>query len=402
MSEELDVGNIYEATIKGIRAQNEDRLRLAMAALMWISNAERVLKTAELCYALAVDLSSTDFNAENIPSISTVVGCCQGLIAVDKEESTVRFINPSLQEYLSSDPEIFLVREPHSEMAGICLTYLNSQHVKDLSVAFSPGAPGTPFLEYCSLYWGVHAKKGPSALVTSLALNLFQEYDGHISAKLLFEPKEHLNILNSRIDFGAGFRFSGLHCASYFGISEIVAALLEMDYDINEVDFDGSTPLTWAALSGHGEVVKMLLELEGVEPDKPDNHDGTPLFYAVESGHEGVVKLLLERKGVNPDRPDKQGRTPLAEAALCGYEGVVEILLGQAGVIPDRADNAGKTPLSHAAERGHERIVKILLAQEGVTTNKPDNCGHTPLMLAAIRKHKTVMELLSSLHFNVS
>ena len=394
MSEELDVGNVYEATIKGIRAQNEDRWRLAMAALMWISNAERALKTDELCHALAVDLSSTDFNAENVPLISTVVGCCRGLIAVDKEASTVRFINVSLREYLSSDPEIFLVREPHSEMAGICLTYLNSQYVKDLSVAFSPEAPGTPFLDYCSVYWGVHAKKGPSALVTSLALNLFQEYDGHISAKLLFEPKEHLDPLNSRTDFDAGFRFSGLHCASFFGVSEVVAVLLEMEYyDINEVDFDGSTPLTWAALNGHGEVVKMLLELEGAEPDKPDNHGGTPLFYAAEGGHDGVVKALLER-GVNPDRLDNNGRTPLSEAAACGHEGALEILLGLVGVDPNKPDNAGKTPLSYAAENGHERVVKILLAREEVTPNKPDNWGYTPLMLAMRYEHETVIELL--------
>ena len=395
MSEELDVGNVYEATIKGIRARNEDRWRLAMAALMWISHAERPLKTDELCHALAVDPSSTGFNAENVPSISTVVGCCQGLIAVDKEASKVRFINVALQEYLSCDPEIFLVREPHSEMARICLTYLNSQQVKDLSVAFSPEAPGTPFLEYCSLHWGVHAKKGPSALVTSLALNLFQEYDGHISAKLLFEPKEHLDPLNSRTDLGAGFRFSGLHCASFFGISEVVAALLGMGYyDINEVDFDGSTPLTLAALNGHGEVVKMLLELEGVEPDKPDNHGGTPLFYAAEGGHEEVVKVLLEREGVNPDRPDNKGRTPLSEAAMWGHEGVVEILLKREEVNPDRSDKAGRTPLSHAAGNGHERVVKILLAREEVTPNKPDDYGYTPLMLAMRDEHEAVMELL--------
>jgi len=152
MSEELEVGNVYEATIQGIRAQNEDRWRLAMAALMWISNAERPLKADELCYALAVDPSSTDFNADSVPSISTVVDCCQGLIAVDEEASTVGFINVSLQEYLSSDPEIFLVREPHSEMAEICLTYRNSQQVKGLSVAPSPEAPVTPFLQYCSVY----------------------------------------------------------------------------------------------------------------------------------------------------------------------------------------------------------------------------------------------------------
>jgi len=40
------------------------------------------------------------------------------------------------------------------------------------------------------------------------------------------------------------------------------------------------------------------------------------------NGHDGVVKLLLEREDVDPDRPDKQASTPLSWAAGNGYEGL--------------------------------------------------------------------------------
>ena len=77
----LGLGDVYGATIERIKAQGESKSRLGIAALMWVSNAERPLKADELCYALAVDLGSTNFDTNNIPSISTLVSCCQGLRA---------------------------------------------------------------------------------------------------------------------------------------------------------------------------------------------------------------------------------------------------------------------------------------------------------------------------------
>ena len=163
----LELGDLYGATIARIKAQDGNQSRLGMAALMWISHAERPLQADELCHALAVELDSTDFKTDNIPSVSTLVGCCQGLITIDKEASTIRLVHFTLQEYLSAHPHIF--SRPHSAMAEICLTYLNSQQVKALSAAPSSDALGpldyylfltsallnmrnTPFLKYCSVY----------------------------------------------------------------------------------------------------------------------------------------------------------------------------------------------------------------------------------------------------------
>jgi len=109
--------SVYDATIARIKAQVGDKSRLGMAALMWISHAERPLQAGELCHALAVELGSMDFNTGNIPSMPTLVSCCQGLMVVDKEESTVRLIHFTLQEYLSAHPDIF--SRPHSKRLRI-------------------------------------------------------------------------------------------------------------------------------------------------------------------------------------------------------------------------------------------------------------------------------------------
>ena len=383
------LGDAYDAAIERIKAQGGDKSRLGMEALMWISYAERLLSADELCCALAIKLGSTDFNAGNVPSMRSLVSYCQGLITVDKEASTVRLIHLTLKEYISAHPDIF--SRPHSEMAEICSTYLNSEQVMAVPANHYIGLPENSFLQYSSLYWGVHAKRELSDYARSLALGLLQEYDGHISTKFLLKQVKGSDLRS----FGPNFRFSGLYCASFFGIVELVAALIEMGcYDVNERDLGGYTPLLYAVQYGHEEVVGILLGQEEVNPDKSDTYGGTPLSYAAWGGNEGVVKILLGRKEVDPNKPDNCGQTPLSYATWDGHEGVVEILLGREAVNPDKPDNDGRTPLSYAAQSGHEGVVEILLGREEVNPDKPDNDGLTPLMFAAKHGHEGVIALL--------
>jgi len=385
----LGLGDAYDATIERIRAQDGDKSSLGMRALMWICHAERPLKVDELCYALAVELGSTDFNPQNLPSISTLVSCYQGLITVDKEASTVRLIHFTLKEYLCARPDIF--GRHHSTMAEICLTYLNSGKVKALSADPSLLNLETPFLKYCSRYWGVHAKGSFSSRVRSLTLELLQDYDSHISARSLLAQ---VRVLYYR-RLGMSLQFSGLHCASFFGIAEGVVALIAMEsYDINNEDYWGHTPLAWAARNGHEGVAEILLQQAGVDPDKADNYGNTPLMLAARGGYEGVVKVLLERGDVNPERLDDDGLTPLQNAAWRGHEGIVKVLLERGDVDPERLDNYGLTPLQRAARRGYEGVARALLERGDVSPEKPDDDGITSLQSAAQRGHEGVVKVL--------
>src|SRR5437879_5922755 len=125
------LGDAYGATLERIKAQGGEKKRLAMATLTWICYAERPLEVDELCHALGVEIGAADFDPDNVPSIGAVLGYCQGLITVDKEASTVRLIHFTVQEYLCAQPDFF--RKPHSTITEACLTYLNSQQVRDLS-----------------------------------------------------------------------------------------------------------------------------------------------------------------------------------------------------------------------------------------------------------------------------
>jgi len=139
---------------------------------MWISHSERPLEANELCHALAVEIGSPNLNADNVPSIGTVLACCQGLVVVEKEASTVRLIHLTVQEYLRAHPDLF--EAAHSTMAETCLSYLNSHQVKAFPIFPFPDLQDIPFLEYSSLYWGVYAKRDLSDCAKQLALNLVQ------------------------------------------------------------------------------------------------------------------------------------------------------------------------------------------------------------------------------------
>jgi len=96
MRDGLELGDVSGAIIEWVITKDGDKSRLGMAALMWISHAKRPLQEDLLCHALVAQLGSTDFNVDNIPSMSTLVNCCQGLISMDMEASTVRLIHFTL------------------------------------------------------------------------------------------------------------------------------------------------------------------------------------------------------------------------------------------------------------------------------------------------------------------
>jgi len=412
MTNGLGLGDAYDATIGRIKAQQGDRARLGMAAVMWISHSERPLEVDEICHALAVEIGSSDINANNVPSIRTLLACCQGLATVDKKSSTVRLIHFTLKEHLSRHANLF--DRPHSTIAETCLTYLNFQAIRDLSTSASYNQLDTPFLTYSSLYWGTHLRMELSDRSRYLALNLLNQYENHISAELLWKSV-------IKRSFGSRKPFSAPHCISYFGISEVAIAFIRTKrWDVNQRDSAGLTPLMWATRHGREEVVKLLLQQKLTQPDMPDTESGrTALSWAAGSGHEGVVRLFLGRgcahpestgrwlgktrqvvgvppgrKYVNPDKPDGHGETPLVWAAKGGHDGVVKLLLGREEVSPDMSDNDGRTPLAWAAKNGHDGFVKLLLGQQDVGPDRPDNYGQTPLLWAAASGHDGVVKLL--------
>ena len=358
---------------------------------MWLSHSERPLKANELCYAMGVEIGSTDLNSQNIPTIETLLGCSLGLVILEASSYRVRLVHYTLQEYLSNNTDLF--PSSHSMIAEVCLTYLNFQGVRDLSLTFDWFEPPIELLEYASCYWGTHAIREMTESVKMLALRLLDGFEKHVSSWMLLRCAEEYLDLEPCVVNSTGF--TGLHGSAYLGMVEIAVNLLEMGRcDLNATDIVGNTAISWAARKGHGAVAKMLLKREDVTPNTIDKYGRTPLSWAAKNCNEEIVKILLERDDVTPDTSDKDDRTPLSCAAEYGRKSIIKMLLEKEDVTPNTTDKDRRTPLSWASKNRNEEIVKIVLEREDVTPNTADNDGRTPLSRAAEYGHESAAKML--------
>ena len=392
-----DLYDSFQGIITRIRQRPNASAMLGMQVLMWLHFARRPLKLAELRHALAIKRGHMEFNWGNIPSQKTLLDCCLGLVLVDEETLTVRFVHFTLEEYFRDNSRTEFP-EGCSFIAESCLTYLNCSQLRPHCTGLDnlkETITKYPFLNYAAFYWGTYVKQQCSDGVTRLVRMLLEHESERPPCALqaLFLQITESYDYQGKISTS---KFSGAHTAAYFGLSEIVANFCEVEIK----DEINRTPLSWAAEYGHEAVVRLLLERDGVDINSRDNlyeHNKTPLIWAAENGHEAVVRLLLERDGVDINAKDSyHEKTPLIWAAENGHEAVVRLLLERDGVDINAIDTTynKKTSLIWAAENGHEAVVRLLLERDGIDINAKDDEGKTSLTWAIEKGHEAVVRLL--------
>ena len=191
----------------------------------------------------------------------------------------------------------------------------------------------------------------------------------------------------------AGRYGTPLHWAVLSGHKEVVLVLLDEGCPIYVVDSNGRNILHSAAQCGHVDLIG-LLEERGLDVNGGDADGGTPLHYAAANGKLEAVDELL-RLGGKPSitKVAGIGGTPLHQAVLGGHKEVVLFLLDE-GCPIDVVDSNGRNVLHSAAEGGHVELLGLLV-ERGLNVNRGDADGYTPLHLAAKNgKLETVHELL--------
>ncbi|MGX7760487.1 ankyrin repeat domain-containing protein [Streptomyces angustmyceticus] len=172
-------------------------------------------------------------------------------------------------------------------------------------------------------------------------------------------------------------------------------ALLQQGASPSAPDPDGETPLYLAAVGGHTEMVRLLLEA-GAAPNAESRgepgSEGLPLCAAAAWDHWEVVRELLAH-GADPDRREDDGTsfTPLMWAACGGHHRTARLLL-DAHADPD-ADQGGRTPLMAAAERGSIAVVRALL-HHGADPRRTDPEGRTAASIAHAKCGKDLADEL--------
>ncbi|MCC7406702.1 MAG: ankyrin repeat domain-containing protein [Phycisphaeraceae bacterium] len=166
--------------------------------------------------------------------------------------------------------------------------------------------------------------------------------------------------------------------------------------------WEGGTPLTLAALGGHVEIARMLLE-NGASVDLPAA-DGTALLMAAWGSHDEMVKLLLQYRA-DPNIPSHSGETPLMAATFRGLKDIVRVLLEHGADIHRRTTSGasnfytgsppvcGETALHFAAGYTNADVVHLLL-KHGADKNAQDRAGQRPVDWASRHKRNELINLL--------
>lgn len=261
------------------------------------------------------------------------------------------------------------------------------------------------------------------ASLTSFAINsggkdIYPQWFNAIKNNNLGKVKELIDKVNVNFNFGGNVP---IILASAFGYANIVKLLLEVPgIDVNAQDKSGQTALIASVYYHQDHIAQILLKAPLLNINAQDAHGHTALMDAVERENKELIELLLDA-GADLYIKNKDGKTVLdmvtekfkptlerlinkskrptpeemQEWFLAATHGNVDILQKLIAKVDVNAkDITDKTALMWAAQKGYENIVKILLDSRRIKINEQDSSGMNALMYACQYHHESIVKLL--------
>lgn len=159
----------------------------------------------------------------------------------------------------------------------------------------------------------------------------------------------------------------------------------------------GHLPLQAASREGYADVVKVLLELDGIDPDWRDRSGASSLFFAAARKHAGVVDCLLQTGKVDINRANDDGVTALwlAAGAREGSPLIVHALLSHGCTVANTPDKTQRiSPFQRAVRKGNPAVVKLFLESGLVDGNSYFPDSTLPLMEAIDHSRTEAFKML--------
>jgi hypothetical protein len=153
-----------------IEGQVQDQEELAKQVLSWITCAKRPLTTLELQNALAIEVSDSELDEENLPQVEDMVSVCAGLVTIDY----------TTQEYFERTQGQWFPNA-QANITTICVTYLTFDEFKSgicqNDEKFEQRLQLNKLYDYAAHYWGYHAQE---ALTSCQSVLKFLQKQGQV------------------------------------------------------------------------------------------------------------------------------------------------------------------------------------------------------------------------------
>ncbi|KAI1967136.1 hypothetical protein LOZ58_000633 [Ophidiomyces ophidiicola] len=354
--------------------------------LRWVLFAKRALFVSELQAVVDMDTDSKEeFTSDTDKFEKHVIHNCQGFIEI--RNGKIQLIHGhATRYYLLGNPQLWwsgddvdtLEVSSHSEIAQRCLDFLLSDK-KD-------------FQKYAIQFWTAHLNQA-ALKVTNSSVQRFMSLQIKHSSSII-----ELSRTERGLQYSEAVNL--LHIASELGHEQVVKCLVRTLDEINEKDNDGRTALLLATMHRHSTVIDVLLRQEGIDINAEDYEGWTPISYAAKYGYEDICKLLVEFASKAATKLDINkrtfGLTPLYIAAQENHVAIAQLLYnyGQARETP--VNGVDPSLLHQAAREGSQEAITIFLDIDSSCINRPDEKGRTALYFAAQENHSVVVSILTA------
>ncbi|KAF5581731.1 ankyrin protein [Fusarium pseudocircinatum] len=174
-----------------------------------------------------------------------------------------------------------------------------------------------------------------------------------------------------------------IHAAAEGGNTQVLEVILDAvnDSSLEIRDRAQRTPLWYACVEGHEDMVKYLLE-RGASTDVMFDDGENIIPTIVSGGSEKNLSLVLEKNpNLDTDCVLADGETPLFKAVYCGHGKVVSILL-ERGADVNRRSKYGNVPVFGAITNRQNETLRILLEHESIDLTQRDSFDRTALQIA--------------------
>ncbi|KAI1452843.1 ankyrin [Annulohypoxylon moriforme] len=324
------VKDTYDQAMSRIRDQGANIEEFALRVIRWVCFARRPLKLAELLCALAVSPDDEELDEDAVGDESDITNYCAGLVVVEGDSKTVRFVHYTTQEYFNSLREGEEFVHSHGDIARTCITFLG---LNDLTLSKGgyvaqmwPSQEETPFLAYAALNFGYHCSHEAEVLgseesdvsseTTELLLGFLQrpEHVQRAALTILLRLGGRVSPMMQETDLRNALftKAVAMDVAAFFGVIRSNADrpfTVSLDWLIENTEQAGDpnerwfgNSLHWACLNDSVESIKALLSSPSIKLDAnlAIQHPvgWQPAVFAVGYGSLGALQVLLDY-GIN-------------------------------------------------------------------------------------------------------
>jgi ankyrin repeat protein len=158
----------------------------------------------------------------------------------------------------------------------------------------------------------------------------------HLAMRISYEQQssefiEFLIVNGAKINIQDDYGWTPLHEAIVRGNQLGVETLVSKGADIGVRNFKGDNALHIAIQCTSYDIIELLVQTNKIQIDTKNNDGWSPLHFAAWTGRGDVVEMLL-KNGAEVNIKNNFNHTPLRTANRNGKTEVVELLRGYGGV----------------------------------------------------------------------